>query len=191
MKFKGFTLFEVMVATSITSVLGILLLLIMANSTGVNYTESSKIQQGIGINDGLTKIREQIKESAGIASNYPETGTPEFISNSGTLILKKNSIDAQGNLLNNTFDYFIFLKDQDKLRFKIYPDISSSRKSINQILAGNVLSLSFNYLNNQSPPLEVSPNTALRVKVTVSLQEKSGTSYQSSVATTEANLRND
>lgn len=187
---SGLTLVEVLVAAGIASVVGVLLLAIIVNSAGLFYKQSSKIEQGLGANDALAKIRTSIKEAQSIASGYPES-SPIYTSGATQLVLKLASLDSSGNIISSTFDYFVFFLDQAKLRFKVFPATSSQRKSVDQIFSTNVSSLEFKYLNSATPPVEVLPTSATKVKITLSLKQKSGGDYEQSVATSEAFLRND
>lgn len=190
-KERGLTLVEAIIATAIAAVVGILLPIIIINSTNLFYKQSSKVEQGLGINDALSKIRETIKESNSVAAVYPPTGAPTYTSAAQQIVLKIPALDSLGNTVSNTFDYFVFFLDQDKLRFKIFPDASSSRKSQDQILSNNVNLLKIQYYNSATPPVEVSPTSATKVKITLSLRQKSGQDYEQNISTSEANLRND
>lgn len=188
--YKGFTLLEVIIAASVAAVIGMLLLLIILNSTSISYTQSSRVDQGLGINDALAKIREEIKESTGVATGYPETGSSIYETSQTQLVLKVSAIDNSGSIIDGSLDYFVFLKDQDKLRLKVFPAALSQRKEVDQILTGNVNSIIFKYLDDTHPPVEVPPATAAKVQITLVLRTKIGPEYESSMATSEAILRN-
>ena len=187
----GLTLVEAIIAVAIAAVLGILLPIIIVNSSNIFYKQTSKVSQGLGLNDALSKMKETIKESSSVAPAYPASGSPVYTSASQQIVLKIPSLDVSGNTISNTYDYFVFFLDADKLRSKIFPDVSSTRKSGNQILATNVNTLSFKYYNSVTPPQEVLPTSATKVKITLSLRQKSGQEYEQNTATSEANLRND
>lgn len=184
----GFTLIETLVTLVIGVVIGSLLLVIMVNTGGLFYRESSRVGQGLSANDALSKISETIKESSGVVATYT-SGSTTYTTSSTQLILKLASIDANGNILTNTFDYFIFFSDQTKLRFKTFPDNGSSRKPMDQIFSTSLNSLNFQYLDINKN--EVTPISAVRVKFTLILKQKAGSGYEINTATAEANLRND
>lgn len=172
--------------------MGALLLIIIFNSAGLFYKESSKVGQGLGVNDSLSAIRSGIKESSAIVLSYPVGSSPTYTTGSTQLILSVSSIDSNNNLISGVFDYYVFFLDGDKLKFKSFPNVdSSSRKEANQILSLNVDSLLFQYFNSQIPPQEVSPSLASKIRITLKLKQKSGAGYEQSIATSEANLRND
>ena len=187
----GLTLLEVLIVMGISGLVGALLLVIILSSAGLFYQQSSKVGQGVTSNDALSEIRSVVKESSAIQSSYTD-GAATYMSSSQQLVLSLGSIDGSGNLIANTYDFFVFFKDSDKLRFKSFLDPKSfGRKSKDQILSLNVQTVSFQYFNSQNPPQEVSPTSATKIKITLTLRQKSGSSYESSTATSEASLRND
>ncbi len=170
---QGLSLIEVLVAMGIATVAGVLLLVIIVNSAGLFTQQSSKVTVGLSVNDAFSKIRVGIKQASAISDQ----------SNFSQLVLKVSSLDSAGNIIKNTYDYFIFIADQKNLHFRIIPDFLSSRKNGDSILAGNVDNLNFQYFNSTSPPVEVVPGSASKVRITLSVK--------TNIATTEANLRND
>lgn len=168
---SGFTLPEVIIGMVVTVLVGGLLILIMVQSAGVFYRESSKVSQGLGLNDSLAKIESSIRKSQAVAAT---SGPSE-------LVLKFPSIDGSGNVIANTFDTEVFQKEGDKLKYKLFPDAASSRKSADMILTKSVDSLLFQYFDVLGQ--EVLPASSVKVKVNLSLKQQS--------ATAEANLRND
>lgn len=191
MKQKGITLAEVVITVAISAIVGGLLLTVIVNSAGIFYKESSKLEEGLNINDALSQLRSNIKQSSAIIASYSGGGTT-YTSSDSQLVLKLASIDSSGNIIDNTFDYYVFFLDQTKLRFKTFPAVGqSSRKSIDQIFSTSVNSLNFQYFNSANPPVEVSPTAALKVRITLTLKQKIGANYETNTATSEANLRND
>lgn len=190
MRDKGLTLVEVLVTTGIAVVAGILLVAIIVNSAGIYHKESSKLTEGLNINDALSKIRSTIKESSAVATSF--TGDSVVYTSSATqLILKIASIDASGNIIASVFDYYVFFLDNNTLKLKTFPDPSSSRKAQDQIFSTSVNSLLFQYLNLSNPSAEVPPQTAGKVRITITLRQKSGADVEIKTATSEAILRND
>ncbi|MDO8573983.1 MAG: hypothetical protein Q7R77_04530 [Candidatus Daviesbacteria bacterium] len=170
---KGITLLEVLVAMGIATIVGVLLVVIITNSAGLFKDQSSKVSVGVNTNDSFSQIRASIKQASAISDQ----------SGSGQLILKVASIDAGGNIIDSTYDDFVFLINQKNLHFQIIPNLSSSRKSKDSILAGNVDNINFQYLNFVNPPAEVTPAAATKIRISLNIK--------SSIATAEANLRND
>lgn len=185
----GFTLIELLLSLVISVVVGGLLLVILVNSSGLYYKESSKVEQGLSSNDGLASVNNAVKQASSVAPNYPTTSPFTYTSGATQLILKVPSTDNLGNIIPSTYDYFVFFQDQTKLRFKVFPDSTSYRKSSDQILALNVNSVVFKYLDGAN--LEVSPSNAAKINTTLILKQKSGQNYETSSVTSETNLRND
>lgn len=186
----GLTLAEAVIALGITAIVGALLLLIIVNSAGLFYKESSKVGQGVFANDALAKIKSSIKDSSAVVASYT-FGSTTYTSSATQLVLKIPSIDSSGNIISNTFDYAVFLLDQDKLRFKFFPDSLSGAKAQDQLLSLNVKTLQIQYLNLANPPTEVAPTSATKVRVSLTLNQKAGRGFEQNISTSEANLRNE
>ena len=189
MRVKGLTLIEVLVAMGIAMVVGVLLVVIMVNSAGLFTNQSSKVQQGLNINDALSQVRSSLKQASAVATQYSSGGST-YTTGTNQLVLKVSSIDSSGNIISNTFDYFVFLKDQNLLRFKIFPDPGSSRQTKDQIFSTSLDDLIFKYFNSAAPPSEVAPEDATKVRITLTLKQKIGVNYETQISTSEANLRN-
>ena len=187
---KGLTLIEVLISMSIAVIVGVLLVVIIVNSAGLYSQESSKLSEGLNINDALSQVRGSIKDASAIVASY-NSGSTTYTSSATQLVLKMPSIDSSNNIIANTFDYFVFFLDQNKLRFKTFTDSTSFRKNQDQIFSTSVNSLTFQYFNSANPPVEVIPISAARVKVTLTLKQKNGNVVEQKTATTEASLRND
>ena len=187
---KGLTLIEVLMTMVIAGGVGGLLVIIIVNSAGLFSKETSKLQQGLNINDALFEVRRSIKEASSVAPFFT-FGSFTYTSGPTQLVLKISSIDSSNNIIANTFDYFVFFLDTNKLRFKTFPDQTSSRKAQDQIFSNLVDSLSFKYQDASNPPNEVAPNIASKVTISLTLRQKSGANYETQTATSEANLRND
>lgn len=185
----GLTLIELLISLGIVILAGVLLLTVMVNTLGLFYKESSTRTQGLSINDALSKIRSAVKQSSGVAASF--TSGVTYTSSSAEVVLKMASVDSSDNLISNTFDYFVFFLDGNNLRFKTFPDVLSSRKAQDQIFSTNVKNLQFKYLDLQNPPMEVLPSEALKVRISLILQQKSGVDLETITATSEASLRND
>ncbi len=187
---KGLTLFEVLITMGISVVVGALLVVIIVNTAGISYKESSKLSEGLNINDALYQVRNNIKSSSGVASLYTD-GSTTYTSGASQLVLKISSVDSSNNIIANTFDYFVFFLDTNKFRFKTFPNVLSKRIAQDQIFSTLVDSIKFQYLNSANPPIEVAPSTATKVRLTLTLKQKTGANFETTTATSEANLRND
>lgn len=188
-KEKGLTLIEILISLGISATVGGLLLVIITNSTGIFYKESSKIQSGLNINDVLVELKENVKLSNSVVAVY-SSGLTTYTSGQTQLVLKLSSIDSSNNIIPNVFDYFVFFLDQNKLRLKTFPNILSSRKAQDRIFSTSVNSLVFQYLNSANPSIEVVPSSATKIRMTLILKQKSGADYDVNIATAEANIVN-
>lgn len=188
---RGLTLVEALFTLGIAVVVGTMLLVIIVNSAGLFYGQSGKLQQGLNLNEALSAIREAIRGSSSVASSYPEIGSPTYTSGATQLVLKVPSINSQGEVISSTYDYYIFYKDANKLRFKTFPAIQSTRKAQDQIFSTSLHNLTFEYFDAQTPPQQVQPNLAVKIKITAVLRQKAGAGFETNTATAEANLRND
>lgn len=185
---KGFTLAELVISTAIAVLVGGLLVSIFISNTGVFYKESSRVSQGLGVNDSLSSIRLSIKQAQAVASGYP-VGSPTYTSSSSQLVLQIAAIDSSGNILTGVYDYIVYTVSGDKLYMKVFPDPASARKSEDKILSSNVNSILFSYLDSAGN--NAASVSAVKVKVTITLNQQLGLESEVNVATTEANLRND
>lgn len=189
-KTTGFTLIELLIAMGITAVIGLSLVVIIVNSAGLFYKQSSTVQEGLNINDALAIVRSSIKQASSVGVSYTD-GSTVYTSGPQQLVLKVSSIDSAGNIIPGTYDNFVFYKDQDFLRSKVFLNPLSSRNPVDRILSTIVNNLNFTYFNSATPPVEVAPPVATRIRIALTLKQKAGMSFETSIATSEANIRND
>lgn len=185
---KGFTLLEVLITIGIVTVMGALLMVVMVNSAGLFTKESSNLKQNLNSNDALVHIRSSIKSSSSLLATYIDEGTT-YTSGASQLILKTPSLDSSNNVIIDSFDTYVYFLDSNKLRFKSFPAILSSRKAQDQILTTIADSLIFHYFDSTNQ--EVVPTSAVKVKISLTLKQNSLGNYQIQTATSEASLRND
>ncbi len=186
----GFTLIEVLLVGVIGSVVGILLISILVQNNGLFSTHSAQVAQGVGLNDIISEVSSSIKTASSVAPSYPSTN-PTYISSTNTLVLSIPSIDASGNPVDNTLDFLVFTSDnqnQKILRELLFPDLSSSRKSMNKVLATTLSSINFSYSDLNGNP--VSPSVASKISYTVNLSTKAGYGTEEASASSQAILRN-
>lgn len=190
MRQRGLTLVELLLSSTIAVVVGGLLLSMVVSSSNVYYKEGAKVNLGLDANDALAQIRKTIKQASSISAAYID-GAKTYTSGETELVLKVPSLDSEGNIILGVFDDFVFFQDQSKLRLKTFPNILSSRKAQDQIFSTSVEKVLFQYFNSENPPVGVLPIKATKVKVSLALKEKSGSGFETSDATSEANLQND
>lgn len=184
---RGFSLPEVLVSLAIGVVASVLLLSIMVENYGVFYKQSSRVDQGVGLNEVLAKIRQFIKEADSVAVSYID-GPTTYTSSSTELVLKLPSIDSGGNKIFNVFDHIVYFTDTDKLKLKVILGVGSTREIIDKVIAFNVDTVNFEYFDPTGT--SVTPTSATKVKFTLTLKQKAGNSFETNTLTTEANLRN-
>lgn len=186
---SAFTLVEMLVVVVLAVIVSGALVAILINNSEVVYKESSRVSQGLDLNDALANIKGYVYQASSVSASYPETPPATYTSAPSQLVLKLASLDQSGEIIQGSYDYVIYYKDQDKLRVVLEPNAVSSREQINTILAKNVDQIIFDYLDSQSNP--ISPTAAVKVKATIILKQKAGSKIETNVATGEANLRND
>lgn len=168
---RGFTLMEIVVAMGISVIVSALLITILVRSSNVFYKQTTKVSQGVGINNALSRLREVTKEAQLV----------DVTSSASELVLKIPTVTSQGDFVENTFDLAIFMRDSDKLKYKLFPDSQSSRTAADEILAGSVDNFILQYFDKDGQV--VTPVSAVKIKMTLVLK--------TNIATTEAYLRND
>lgn len=189
MKSAGITLLELLIFMALSVLTGILLVGIMISNSEILYKQSSRLSQGLDINDTLVSIKTNIRQASSVAISYPEAGPPAYTSSQSQLVLKLLSVDSSGGVIQNTFDFIVYLKEDDFIKILVLPDTLSSRTSQDTILAKNTDTLVFDYYDPLDTP--VVPQDAKKVKISLVLKQKAGARFETNLATGEAILRND
>lgn len=188
---KGLTLLELLIAMSITAIVGVVLLDIIIQNNGLVFIQQAKVSQGLSLNNAHTEIFDAIHNAAQIAATCPSpTCTASYSSTKNSIVLAIPSLNASGNPITNTYDYEVITADSqnnDILREYIYPNSSSTRKSQNKVLSTTLASLTFYYLDSKG--LSVNPSSAIQVNFVINLQQQAGQSVESS-SSGQVNLRN-
>lgn len=188
---RGWSLIEILIVMTVASVAGGLLINLMISSNKLFYDQSAHISQGLSLNQTELELTELIKSSAGVAVQYPVTGTAQFTSDSDTLVIKLPALSAGGDVIESVYDFAVVEPDVSQpgvLRKQVFKDNSSYRKTENKILSTNLKTLTFNFLdaNNSS----VSPSLAERITFTIHLSNKSGFSEKESSGSGTVNIKN-
>lgn len=187
---RGFSLPEVIIVSAIAGVVGILMVGFLVQNNGVYLTQSSKVTQGLSLNDASGNIDNAIKSASSVATEYP-VGSPQYTSGTNTLVLELPSIDSQSSIIDNTFDYTVITRDPQKpnvLRKLTFPNASSTRKSENLVLSTTLSQISFMFYDSNGNI--TSPSTASRVNYTINLSQKAGYGNQTSNLSGQASLKN-
>lgn len=184
---KGFTLPEALITLAVSIIAGSLLISILIQNNGLFFQQTSRVEQGLGLNDALSKIRSDIKQAVAVADNYTD-GSTTYTTDVDQLVLKIQALDSSGSVIFNVYDYIVYFLDNGNLKVKIFPGAGSSRSSDDKIIAFNVSTVNFEYfdINGVTTPAI----SAVRVKLTLTLTEKAGQADETNTLTTEARLRN-
>lgn len=185
------SLVELLIAVSISAVAIVILASMFVNNNSLFFQQSTKVSQGLSINDALTQISKDIRSAAFIAGSYTQS-TPSYTTGEETIVIAIPAIDSNGKNLVNVYDYIVITKDpssQKILRRHLFPDAASSRSSSKSVLATNLSLIKFSYLDNNN--VNVTPQNATKVLYTINFSEKAGLSIEESSRSGEINLRND
>lgn len=186
-KQSGFTLVEMIITIAITAIVGVALLVILVNSMGLQTAQSNRVMQGLGINDSLSDISNWVRRASVVAEGYPTTPYT-YTSGESVLVLKIPSIDASDNVVDDVYDYVVFVVEDAKLKEKLFPDNLSSRKPVNKILTNNIASVVFSYQNATGQT--VTPSAASVITATINLSQKSTYTNETNSGTSTMRLRN-
>lgn len=186
---SGFTLLETVLASVVAVVVATLLMTILVNNNGLFYKQNAMVSEGLSLNDAVTKINQNIKQSISVAINYPET-SPVYITGTETLVLKLSGLNG-GDILNNVYDYLVISKDptkQNVLRLQIFPDQESTRESANLVLTTILSAIQFSYLDKSGNT--VNPVSATSIGLNLTVLSKTGSIGSNRSSTTITSLRN-
>lgn len=189
---KGLSLAEVLVVVSISAIVGVILVSFLVQNNSLFISQTAKVSQGLSANQASAQISEAIKQaSAVVTACLPPSCSTEYASGLSILVLTLPAINAAGDVIENSVDYLVITADSGKpeiLRKLVFPNLQSSRKSENLVLATKLEKLKFIYLDSAGN--QVSPAAATRVNFTINLLEKAGFSNEQSSASGQVNLRN-
>ncbi len=146
-KKRGFIMVEVAVVVGIISVMSIILADISISPGRLFSAESAKNDlqlQGVRVINGMGKIiklADQVVATKTINSkNYTTSGQ--------TIILRLPSVDSEGKVINEKYDYAVFYLDSQNEKsclLSLEPDPLSSRALIEKLLSDSCQSLRFIY----------------------------------------------
>jgi hypothetical protein len=182
---------ELLVGLALSAVGGLLILGILVSSNNIFVTQSVQVNQGLSLNQSSYEITELIKSSAGVVSQYPETGAPQFVTSSQILVLKLPAFSANGQIIDSVFDFAVIARDPSSskiLRKYIFADGASSRKPENKVLSTTLNDLEFLYLDSGGN--YVSSGQATRINYTINQLESAGFSPQESSSSGIVNIKN-
>jgi hypothetical protein len=186
---KGLTLVEILLLSGVGLIIGIFLVRIFVSQSGVFYSQTAQVSEGINLNNIVSEVESSIKQAAQVAVSYPEV-SPLYTSGQTTLILKLPAYNSSGPI-SNVYDFIVVTKDQTNpkiLQLKVFPDYQSERSNQNKILTTILDSVNFEYLNNNNEI--VTPPSATKVKMVLSLLSKTGSLGEGRSSMIITSLRN-
>lgn len=188
---RGLSLVEVLIGITVAAVAGGLIINLLISSNSIFFNQSVKVSQGLSLNQASFEITDLIKSSSGVAAQYPVSGTAQYITDSDTLVIKLPALTASGNVIDSTYDYAVVTVDPQKpkiLRMQIFPNASSSRQSVNKVLATSLNNIVFNYLDSGNG--STTPIQAARVGFTIKLLDNSAIQNNESSSSGVVNIKN-
>lgn len=187
---NGFSLIEILIASALAGIVGTLLISILVQNQGLFLQQDAKVSQGIGLNNAVATVNESIKMSAGVVLSNP-IGSPQYTTDTDTLVLSLSSIDSNGNIIDDTFDYLIIYLDgpgNSVLKKKVIVSPTSARNGEEKVLVNQISQLTFSYLDQNGSP--ISPISSSKINFVINLAQKAGYKNEQSSASGEINLRN-
>lgn len=186
----GMSLVEVIIISAAFAVVGMLLLGILVNNNNFFYKQNAVINVGLSLNDAMAEMTNVIRQGAQVATGYP-VATPTYISGPEVLVIKLPSMDISGNPLSNVYDYAVIAKDSPNanvLRLQVFPDVQSTRQSVNKVLSTYLSSIQFNYFDKNSNI--VVPTSAASVEVDLTIISGTGNINSTRTSKIKTMLRN-
>lgn len=188
---KGWSLLEVLIGVTIAAVAGGLIINLMVSSNSLFFDQSAQISHGLSLNQAKLEITDLIKSSAGIVTQYPESGAAQYTTDTNTLVVKLPAISSGGDVIESVYDYAVIEADTAKptvLRKQIFKGAGSYRNPENKVLSASLANLSFSYLDINNVPVAV--DQAVRVNFVINLSTKSGFSENKSSGSGTVNIKN-
>lgn len=188
---RGWSLLEVLVGVTVAALAGGLIINLMVSSNKLFFDQSAQISQGLSLNQAKLEITDLIKSSAGVAAQYPASGTPLYTAGANTLIIKLPALSAEGEVIESVYDYAVVEADPLEpgvLRKQIFKDNQSFRNTENKVLSTSLDSLFFSYLDVNNAPVAV--DQAIRVSFVINLSTRSGFSENKNSGSGTVNIKN-
>lgn len=187
----GFTLIELLLVMGIGSVIGVMLITFLVQQNGIFYQQSSKLNQGVSLNNAMLEINNVIHQASAIVPSLTD-GNTTYTSGKQTLVMSLPSVNQNGDVIDKTFDYLVLTVDSKNsgiIRLLTFPSVSSTRPAGNKVLVSNASLLEVSYLDKNN--LDISPSIAVKVGVVLNVKDNLGlNNNQTSSSSARINLRN-
>jgi prepilin-type N-terminal cleavage/methylation domain-containing protein len=187
-KLKGFTLVEILIGVAAAGVIGSILVAFLTQNSRIYTHQNTKVNQGMELNTAFAEIEETIKSGGSVVSQYPATGQATHTTGLNTLVISVPSINAQGAVLQNSYDYVVLYPDAKILRKKVFPDAASSREQVDTVLSTKLSKLEFKYYDSAGQI--ISPVQSAKIGFIINVSDSIATETESSSASGQVNLRN-
>lgn len=187
---RGLGLVEMLLAVTISVVIGSLMVGIFVQNNSVFNHQQSKVSGNIDLNNITQIINSDIRLAVSVANGYP-VASPTYTSGDTVLVLKVSSVDASNNIINNLYDYIVIAPDSQNpyiLREMVFPDAGSTRSPSNKVLTTGLVSVRFLYFNANNAL--TTPDQSTSVNFTVNVKGGVGRDTVTASASGLINLRN-
>lgn len=189
---KGISLVEILVGTTVAAIAGGLIINLMVSSNRIFINQTNQASQGLSLNQSAREITNLIKSTSGISNQYPPAGTPQFITDSDSLVLKLPALASGGQIIDSVFDYAVISADTSNpaiLRKQIFVDPAvSERNPENQVLSTSLNTLTFRYLDTSNNPAGLLETA--RINFVLTLKQSNGLPEKESSASGTVNIKN-
>lgn len=186
---KGFVMVEVMLASVIAAVVGIVLVVILTNNTGTYYQQNAVVTGNLSLNDMTSEIGTLIKGASAVVTGYP-ADSPIYFTSDQVLVLKIPAVN-DGAVVSGAYDYAAIYKDSQQskiLYLQIFPDSQSSRQAQTKVLTTLLDSVKFEYLDKSG--VITTSISAVSVKVTATVGYQNGSIIKKTTSNIVVGLRN-
>ncbi len=169
---KGFSLLEIVTLVGILALLFVIMMEVFINYGRIVNRDTQKAIIHSQYSFIADEIGENLRMAAAILPSRNMNGTT-YSSGSDAIVIKIPSIDANGSVIEDTWDYAVFYIDSaetNKLFYGLQPDPLSSRPAANRLLSDKISFFKFTY-NNSAPEDADSVALQMRIAKTVSGHE--------------------
>ena len=180
---RGFTIIELVIVIALCLVLmsGLLALLDWHNKVFV--LEQATVRATSSVRNVMNAMTRYVTQGATIEASRTMSGTL-YTTDGDTVVVKIPSIDASGNVIAGTFDYFVYYLSSGSVYQLIEAGAGSVRNAGSKVLGESIDLFTLTY-NNADPAIAGSVAVDVQARVTTR-----GTSSATTRATDTIFLRN-
>jgi prepilin-type N-terminal cleavage/methylation domain-containing protein len=142
----GFTLIEVVIATSIVAILiGALYGLFEGYGRLRSYGEAQiiTVEQA---RDAMDAIEKYVSQAHRVLASQTVNGQP-YVSSTSTLVLQLPAVNASQDIVNGAWDYVVFFQSGSNFFRSLQPNASSVRPAGQKLMSDSVAGAVFTYDN--------------------------------------------